>query len=178
MRWGELAIQARDGGEAFERLLAELEPLIREMSRRLCSTDSATSDAEDACQVARLALWKILPNVDTSRSDNSVKAWLTHCVVNAIRDECRHQRKRTPGLLGEDDGLLLGVGTVSLRALSMSQSMPNLLRMYLTHVRQTGTFDGAHDAVAARLGCHPTTARREYRRLAAAWGSRYQQEHQ
>jgi RNA polymerase sigma-70 factor, ECF subfamily len=82
--------QARQGDRvAFNRLLETHQDLVYNVAyHHLGQAD----DALDACQEAMLAAWRGLPRFDGD-SDH-FRRWLVRIVINACRDQQRHDRRR------------------------------------------------------------------------------------
>jgi len=148
---------------AIEAILEKIEPLLQ----RMLTTFPEDLQA-DLLQAARIKLWRVLPRIDLRRSNRSIGAMLRRTATNAIRDEWTrlhrlHRRAAQwkpehadpAGSAAEDPQTALEFG--------------GILALYVRHIRQTGSFAGAHRAVARQRGVSAKRASDDFRRAARAW---------
>lgn len=171
--WKDLVIKARCGPRDIESLLSALAPAINGMARKL-----APWCLDDAIQTAKIAIWKCLPWVQTYRPDSAIRQMLITTAVNAMRDEVRRQIRhdRAHGMEQEYMETVEDVGT-SMSASEFIDALAelrlcNLLKMYAWHVRQHGSFAGAHKAVAARMRLSISAVTEKFNAAAARWRER------
>ncbi|MEU6731678.1 RNA polymerase sigma factor [Streptomyces physcomitrii] len=85
---GLYAAARADGGEALDRLLAEIRPL---MLRRCARLLPCLDDAEEACQDALLSVAR---NLDSFTGAGSFRGWVTVIASNAARATYRRLKRR------------------------------------------------------------------------------------
>ena len=83
---------ARQNTRAIEALISALEPALRRMAKRIVPG----LEEDEAVQVARIKVFRILRKVDFKRSEHAIKGLLLTAAANAMRDAMRGTARRRP----------------------------------------------------------------------------------
>ena len=151
--WQTLVVNARKDQAAASRLVADLQPAVKHLAHVLTGRSQQHHPREDYAQDAWVEIWKVLPRVDATRPNHSIRQMLVTTAANAIRAQTRYVRYRQAvELLGENDVRQLRDQARPVRQLALDYDMPNLLKEYLAEIRKTGFVMGVRKTLAARHG--------------------------
>ena len=137
--WKLLVESARKDEANLGQLLDALCPALTAISHQI-----APHFTEDAVQIGLVKVWQELDWVDVSLPERVIRAGLLKIAVHAIRDEVRRQRRQEYVCV---DGV-----DAPIEDSNVELPLSYLMEHYIDHIRQHGCFNGAHRAVAKRVG--------------------------
>ncbi len=162
--WAGLVRQCKNR-DNFPLLEREVEPILRGVA---CARYAWMAD--DAVQVGLAQIWRRLPTVDLQRKN--IKSYILSIGFNAMRDEVRrlgrigrHEAHLKDGVDGEDMLELLVEQRESDDGCEYRFD-DGILAEYRQYIADTGSFDGAHRAIADKRGCSVPKVSAEFYRAA------------
>ena len=158
--WPTLVERAMDEPETISEMYRLLDPILRKLARQ-----ASWRLVDDMLQAAHVAIWQVLPRVDLSRGW-AIRAMLIRTGYYAMRDELRRElRHRRVPLEPLEDALLQHHDR-------RRERFGGILDVYLEYVRENGTFNGAHQHMARRLGISTAKATSDFHRAAREYVQR------
>ena len=145
--WGALILAARSDDSHCAEVCRRLDPGWTIYARRY-----SPSHVDDCLQEARLRVHQNLAQVDVSRPDQEIHAWLRRLGRWAIRDYLQGQYRRerhTVSATALPDDACCPVDHGPGDAAELPETP--IMRAYRRYVAERGTFHGAHSQVARDL---------------------------
>jgi len=157
--WIRMVQEARVSDVGFEKLLDVLKPRLRGLAFTICSARYQ----DDAVQMATIKIWKSLGKINTHNGTN-IESYLLKISINAMCSwVMQNKRKTMVQEVLETDGSGKEMMEISCKQLLLlSVDHCGILTHYLEYIRQTGTFRGAHKAIAKVLGVSPRKTQHDF----------------
>lgn len=141
--WVKLVKDAKKSNEGLKRLYAEMKPTF-DFLENTCSRFVR----DDALQLAKVNVWKALVRVDISRT-KEIRAYLSKIALMAVYDSLRLYNKQH---FYQGVGASVYYNIPRDEGASFLFDYGSFLGMYLSYVREHGSFHGAHTYIAKKLG--------------------------